>query len=84
MRELDVVALERDLPKHRLRRGDTGTIVHDFGVDDAYMVKFMDAAGHTIAVVEVNASDIRPLSKTELRELTEHSEIFSPPRTAAN
>lgn len=57
-RELETVVLERDIPQHGLRRGDSGTIVcvYDTG---AVEVEFVQASGFTLAVLELEPSDLR-------------------------
>ena len=50
LRPHDVVALLRDLPPHRLRRGQVGTIVHLYK-SGRYEVEFADQDGQTLALV---------------------------------
>jgi hypothetical protein len=62
---LDVVVLERNLPEHRLRRGDCGTIVEIYepgGIE----VEFLEASGHTRAVVTLDVEDTRLASDEDL------------------
>ncbi len=61
MREMDLVVLTRDLPDHGLRAGDIGTVVlvHQGGA--GYEVEFSTLAWQTLAVVTLNAGDLRPL-----------------------
>jgi hypothetical protein len=70
MKELDMVALERDLPTYGLRTGDVGTIVHDYDGGAAYEVEFVRTDGDTIAVVTLTPKDVRPLEESEIRRLT--------------
>lgn len=58
-RLLDLVALDRDLPEHRLRRGQLGTIVELYGSEGAE-VEFLGAGGATIAVVTLSTADLKP------------------------
>ena len=64
--ELEVVALTRDLPKHGLVRGDTGTVVHRFPDGAAFLVEFVHADGTTVAVEELTDADIRPVAGKEI------------------
>ena len=53
------VILTADLPEHRLRAGDVGTVVerHDVpGKEVRYSVEFFDMTGRTVAVVTVPGS----------------------------
>jgi hypothetical protein len=60
VRELDVVALNVDLPDNGLRAGETGTVVHVFHrPHTAYEVEFTDRDGRTLAMVTLTADQIR-------------------------
>jgi hypothetical protein len=58
---LDVVELTRDLPKERLANGDVGTAVGGAGYE------FTTPSGDTVAVVPLDASDVRPVEGTRDR-----------------
>jgi hypothetical protein len=66
MQELDMIVLTRDLVENGLREGDVGAIVHCYADGLAYEVEFVTAAGATLAVVTLNASDVRPVSGSEI------------------
>jgi len=66
MQELDVVVLTRDLAEHGLRRGDIGAVVHRYADGTAYEVEFVTAAGATVAVVTLEAADLRPVGGSEI------------------
>jgi hypothetical protein len=66
LQELDVVVLSRDLNEFGLREGDIGAIVHRYADGLAYEVEFVTAAGATVAVVTLNASDVRPVGGSEI------------------
>ena len=56
------VILTADLPEHRLRAGDVGTVAerHDVpGKEVRYSVEFFDMTGRTVAVVTVPAGALR-------------------------
>ena len=60
VRELDVIALNTDLPGDGLRAGDTGTVVHIFHRPrTAYEVEFTDSDGRTVAMVTLAADQFR-------------------------
>jgi hypothetical protein len=65
LRELDSVVLQRDLPEHGLRRGDLGAVVavHRSGTIE---VEFVRASGHTLAVLELKASEVRRASDRDV------------------
>ena len=64
-RLLEVIVLERDIPQHRLRRGDVGTIVELYE-PDGIEVEFMDAKGKTVAVITLSIDDVRPAGGDDL------------------
>ena len=66
--ELSVVALLEDVPSEHLTRGETGTVVFDFG-DGVYLVEFSDKLGQTFAVTELRAQQMLPLHSTALAEV---------------
>lgn len=66
MNELDLAVLTRDLPEHGLARGDVGTIVHVHRGGEAFEVEFVLASGETVAVVTLEASDVRPRTGREI------------------
>ena len=65
IKELDCVVLTSDLPSHRLKAGDVGTVVlaHD---SRGYEVEFMTLAGETLAVVSLDADRVRPIARDEV------------------
>ena len=66
IKELDIVVLKQDVPEEHLKAGDVGTVVlvHRNGV--AYEVEFLALTGDTRAVVELNASQVRPPTRNEI------------------
>lgn len=66
IQELDAVALTGDLPAHGLKRGDVGTavLVHDNG--RAFEVEFVGYDGHTVALLTLDHTQVRPLRATDL------------------
>ncbi len=64
--ELDAVALTCDLPAHGLMRGDVGTavLVHSNGA--AFEVEFVGYDGHTVALLTLERSQVRPLQNHDI------------------
>jgi hypothetical protein len=61
IKELDAVALTCDLPEHGLKRGDVGTAVLVHGNAEAFELEFVGYDGHTVALLTLEHSQIRPL-----------------------
>jgi hypothetical protein len=63
IKELDNVVLTVDLPQHRLRRGDLGTVVlvHE---DRGYEVEFITLDGETLAVASLDLSEVRAIERS--------------------
>jgi hypothetical protein len=73
--ELDAVVLTCDLPEHGLKRGDVGTAVLVHGKGAAFEVEFVGYDGHTVALLTLEHSQVRPLATHDIphaREL-EHA-----------
>jgi hypothetical protein len=68
--EFKEVVLLRDLPREGLRTGDVGVIVEVFPRRDrapaGYMVEFITLTGETVAVVDVTADAVRPVSDGDM------------------
>jgi hypothetical protein len=73
------VALNADLPAHKLRRGDVATIVEEHpgrpGQEPGYSLEVFNAVGETIAVVTVGESQIEPLSSKEVLHVRRLDEV---------
>jgi hypothetical protein len=64
-KELETVVLNRDLPEHRLRKGDLGAVVHVYA-PDGLEVEFVSASGKTEALVTLRETDVRPVADGDL------------------
>ena len=64
--EHDMVVLTRDVPEHRLRAGDVGTVVHVYDGKKAYEVEFVTGTGQTLAVETLQVESLRPLGEGEI------------------
>lgn len=64
--ELDLVALNEDLPKHKLVAGDIGTVVYVYGKGKAFEVEFSTGSVYNSAVVTLEKKDVRLLSDNDM------------------
>ena len=64
--ELDRVVLTSPVPEHGLTGGDVGTVVMIHGDDEGYEVEFMALDGETLAVVTLEANQVRPVRHGEI------------------
>jgi hypothetical protein len=73
-KELDRVVLTTPLPSDGLEAGDVGTIVHVYTDGKAYEVEFVALDGNTRAVVTVEVTQVRPVTR---RDMTHAREILT-------
>jgi len=73
IRELDMVALTRDIDDHGLKEGDIGAVVHKYG-REGFEVEFVTAEGKTIAVLTLRKGDIRSLRGREILHVRDISQ----------
>lgn len=71
--ELERVVLTEPVPEEGLESGDVGTIVHAYRDGEAFEVEFTTLDGQTAAVVTVEASQVRPVSRREITHARELS-----------
>jgi len=64
--EHSLVVLDCDPSHKKLNRGDVGTVVHVYQDNKAYEVEFVDGGGATVALITVDAGDIRPIEPGEV------------------
>lgn len=80
MEELElfsVVALTKNLPEKRLRRGQVGTIV-EILAPSVYEMEFSAEAGHTYASVALRADQLR--RHTQKFPIVAHPDVIFTPR----
>ena len=67
IKELDTVVLTEDVPEHRLKQGDLGTVVlvHAAG---GYEVEFMTLDGESLAVISLYPHQVRPVARREIAQ----------------
>ena len=66
LKELDSIILTTDIDDEGLKAGDVGTIVHMHPGGEAFMVEFMTLDGNTISVIDVLASQARPVTDRDV------------------
>ena len=71
IKEHERVVLKSPVPAEGLEAGDVGTVVHVYTDGLAYEVEFTTLEGKTAAVVTVESSQIRPVSKREITHARE-------------
>ena len=64
--EHSMVVLNDDRTTDGLHAGDVGAVVHVYGDGKAYEVEFVDGNGTTVALLTVDAADVRPIEAGEL------------------
>lgn len=62
---LDTVVLAKDLPQHKLKRGDVGAVVEVYS-PDGVEVEFVTGSGHTQALVTLKTTDVHYLEPTDI------------------
>lgn len=71
IKEHDCVVLTKNLPQEKLEAGDIDTVVHIHNGGAAYEVEFMTLTGETVAIVTVEASQVRALNRRDLAHTRE-------------
>jgi len=71
IKEHDRIVLLKDVPEEGLRAGDVGTVVHVYRQGEAFEVEFMTLDGGTVAVVTLEASQVRAVSKRDITHVRE-------------
>jgi hypothetical protein len=71
IKEHERVVLTAPIPEEGLEPGDVGTVVHVYRDGQAYEVEFVALDGHTAAVVTLEASKVRPVSRREITHARE-------------
>ena len=75
--ELDSVILTSDLPEHRLRAGDVGTVVLVHRDGEGFEVEFVALDGETVAVVSLFSTQVRPIGKREITHARKVEQTFA-------
>lgn len=69
--ELDTVVLLHDVEDYSLIRGDIGTVVHRYHDGLAFEVEFVKADDSTIALLTLQANEIRSMHRGEILHVRE-------------
>jgi hypothetical protein len=69
--EHERVVLTTSVPAAGLEPGDVGTVVHVYRDGQAYEIEFVALDGHTAAVVIVETSQVRPVTRREITHARE-------------
>lgn len=64
--ELERIVLTAAVPREELEPGDVGTLVHVYQGGKALEVEFTTLDGHTVAVVTVETSQVRPAGPRDI------------------
>jgi hypothetical protein len=73
IKEHERIVLTTPVPAEGLESGDVGTVVHVYKDGEAYEVEFLTLDGHTAAVVTLEASQVRPVSRRDITHTRELS-----------
>ncbi len=73
IKEHERIVLTTPIPAAGLEAGDVGTVVHVYKDGQAYEVEFVTLDGHTAAVVTLEASQVRPISRRDITHTRELS-----------
>lgn len=71
IKEYEQVVLIEDLPEHRLKSGDLGTVVMIHGDHAGYELEIFSADGRTLDVVTVAATQVRPIRRNDVLHVRE-------------
>lgn len=69
---LDIVVLNKDLPRAGLKLGDLGAVVEVYE-PDALDVEFVTASGKTEALLTLDVADVRSVVDTDLVSVRPYS-----------
>lgn len=69
--EHDRVVLLRDLPDEKLKGGDLGAVVSVYEEGAGYAVEFVSLTGDTVAVVVLEAADVREIREGDMARVRE-------------
>ena len=65
MKAFDSVVLRTDIPESGLKIGDVGAVVHIHS-PESFEVEFVTGEGYTVAVLTLEADDLRPMEQGEI------------------
>lgn len=62
---LDTVVLTRNMPEHKLEKGDLGAVVEVYP-PDGVEIEFVTGSGHTQALVTLKMDEVRPVGEADI------------------
>ena len=71
IKEYAEIVLMIDKPAKGLIKGDVGVVVEIYGKNEGYEVEFMTKEGKTVAVITLDANEIRPIGKRDILHVRE-------------
>lgn len=71
--EHERVILLVDMPQHHVQAGDVGVVVHIYHDQTAYEIEFFTLDGHTLDVVTIEATRVRPVSHRNVLHVRERT-----------
>jgi hypothetical protein len=71
IKEHERVVLTARVPSSGLEAGDVGTVVHVYRDGEAYEVEFVTLEGSTAAVLTLESTQVRPVSKRDMPHVRE-------------
>jgi hypothetical protein len=73
--EHDRIVLTQDVPEEGLTAGDVGTVVHVYPQGVAYEVEFITLHGETVAIVTLEARQVRPIRPADMPHVREREPL---------
>lgn len=71
IKEHERVVLTVDIPEQQLQVGDIGVVIMIHGNHDGYELEIFSATGQTLAVVTVEAEQVRPVHRQDVLHVRE-------------
>ena len=71
IKEYNEIVLLVDKPEKGLMRGDVGIVVEIYDNHEGYEVEFMTKGGKTVAVVTLEAHEVRPIGNKDMLHVRE-------------
>ena len=71
IKEYNEIVLLIDKPEKGLMKGDVGIVVEIYNNHEGYEVEFMTKEGKTVAVVTLEAHEVRPIGKKDMLHVRE-------------
>ncbi len=72
--ELEVVVLAHDLPEHKLKAGDVGTVVGIYP-GGKIEVEFVKLSGQTQALLPLTIADVRKINKDDILSIRQAAQV---------